>query len=373
MDARSFRLAILACVLLVSMGASYRTKNFVVTAPNARLAAEIGKAAEKYRHDLAVEWLGKAMPNWSSPCIMKVRVGENMGAGGATTFMFDHGEVFGWQMDIQGSHRRLLDSVLPHEITHMIMASRFRRPLPRWADEGVATSVEHISERTKYYRMLQRFLRSGRGISFSTMFAMTEYPSDVLPLYAQGFTAVDHLIRQGGRRKFMEFLDDGLRSNNWPRAIEAHYGYDNLVKFQNNWLAWVKKGCPSLESPRIAPAGSPRQLLASNDRRPQPGNTAPSQAAKSAALPATSSPPLQLASATGRLPRPLSNLIYRIPSSTRAQENTGENSHPHTVNGTRPVVAVNRFNQAGSTVVTQSARPQPVQKSQQVILQWRNR
>ena len=79
MDARHSRLAILAAILLVSMGASYRTKNFVVTAPSSQLAGEIGQAAEKYRKELAISWLGKAMPNWSSPCIMNVKVGEKSG------------------------------------------------------------------------------------------------------------------------------------------------------------------------------------------------------------------------------------------------------------------------------------------------------
>lgn len=369
MDARYFRLAVLAPVLLVSMGASYRTKNFVVTAPDARLAAEIGQTAEKFRHDLAISWLGKTMPNWSSPCIMNVRVGQNLGAGGATTFMFDRGEVYGWRMDIQGSHRRLLDSVLPHEITHMIMASRFRCPLPRWADEGAATSVEHISERTKYYTMLQQFLRSGRGISFSRMFAMTEYPADVLPLYAQGFTLADYLIRQGGRQKFIAFVDDGLRTKNWPQAITRHYRSENLAVLQNNWLAWVEKGCPALEPTRTAPSGSPDQLLAANSRSTRQPDRSPSR------LPTnpgqwkpTDTSPLRVASAAVRLPRPQPNLIFRIPAA--AQKNRQNSGDVHDVG---PVVAINRPSPATSPVVTQSARPQGVQQSRQIILELRNR
>ena len=371
MDARYFRLVTLAAVLLVSMGASHRTKNFVVTAPDARLAAEIGQTAEKFRHDLAVDWLGKAMPDWSSPCIMNVRVGRNLGAGGATTFMFDRGEVYGWRMDIQGSHRRLLDSVLPHEITHMIMATHFRRPLPRWADEGAATSVEHISERTKYYHMLQQFLRTGRGIRFSSMFAMSEYPADVLPLYAQGFTLADFLIRQGGRQKYVAFLDDGLRTQNWPQAISDHYSFENLAKLQNNWLAWVKKGCPALEPMRTVPAGSPDQLLAAKGRLPRLPDNSPSRVPTNPGQwKPTNTSPLQVVSASERLPRPQPNLIFRIPIAKKTQQNIND---AYDINDVGPVVAINRADPAESPVVTQSARPQPVQKSRQIILEWRNR
>ena len=243
MDARYIRTALIAVVLLASTGAAYRTKNFVVNAPDARLAAEVAQAAEKYRRDLAVSWLGEPMRDWASPCVTTVRVGQHMGSGGATTFMFDRGEVYGWRMSIQGSRQRLLDSVLPHEITHTILATHFRRPLPRWADEGAATSVEHISERKKYYQMLHQFLRNGRGIAFGDMFKMTEYPADVMPLYSQGFTLADFLIRQGGRRKYIAFVEDGLESGNWPQAITRNYNWRTVGELQNGWLAWVAKGC----------------------------------------------------------------------------------------------------------------------------------
>src|SRR5580698_1018932 len=94
MDARLARAAILAAAL-ASLGASYRTPNFVVTAPTQQMAEQIGQQAETYRRDLAVLWLAKPLPNWAQPCPITAQVAENLGAGGATSFMFDHGEVFG--------------------------------------------------------------------------------------------------------------------------------------------------------------------------------------------------------------------------------------------------------------------------------------
>jgi hypothetical protein len=271
MDARSLRAALLAVILLVASGASYRTPNFIIQTSDAQLAEQFGKAAEEYRKELAVSWLGQEMPEWSAPCPVTIHVGQNLGAGGETSFVFDRGEVFGWRMTIQGPAERILDSVLPHEITHMIFASHFRRPLPRWADEGAASSVEHDSERTKHQRMLQKFLRTGRGIAFNRMFAMTEYPRDVMPLYAQGYTVAEFLIQQGGRRKFVNYVADGLRDNNWSRATKQYYGIENLGALQNAWLAWVGQGFPSLEAgaPQIAEVPQPA-LVAVNDKRPRP-------------------------------------------------------------------------------------------------------
>jgi hypothetical protein len=269
MEARIRWAIFTAAMLLVSMGAQQQSANFIIETPDPGFAQLLSQTAERYRHDLAVEWLGQPMPNWSQPCVMNVQVGQYLGNGGSTTFVFDRGEVFNWRMTIQGNPQHILDSVLPHEITHMVFASHFRQPLPRWADEGGATSVEHASEKNKHRVMLNEFLRTGRGIAFNQMFAMTDYPADIMPLYAQGYSLAEFLIQSGGRRRYIEFLGDGLQGDDWPSAVRRHYGIQDLGALQNTWLAWVGQGMPPLrprpEQPQ--PAGA---TLAANERRPRP-------------------------------------------------------------------------------------------------------
>jgi hypothetical protein len=233
------------------------------------LAKEIGDRAEACRRELAIEWLGQELPPWNKPCPIHARVAPNLGAGGATSFVFDRGEVFGWKMNIQGSRERILDSVVPHEVTHTIFATHFRRPLPRWADEGACTTVEHRSEIAKQERMLIQFLKTRRGIAFSDMFVMKEYPRDVMPLYAQGHSLAQWMIESRGRKAFLDFLADGMQDENWPRAVREHYGFQGLAPLQNAWLDWVKQG-----RPRLTPTTSPIGQLASN-RQAAPRSTAP--------------------------------------------------------------------------------------------------
>lgn len=261
MEARLFR-AVLITAALVSLGASYRTPNFVINAPTERFAKEVGEAAETYRRELAEYWLGEELPRWSQPCPVTLDVGPQLGAGGATSFLFDRGEVYGWRMSIQGSEERILDSVLPHEVTHTIFASHFRQPLPRWADEGACTTVEHVSERAKQRRMLIEFLQTGRGIAFSDMFRMREYPPDVMPLYSQGYSLARFLIEQGGQRKYMQYIGDGLDSGDWTKTTERHYGFSDLASLQSSWLEWVQAGSPALDVSGIA----------NQESAPQPGN-----------------------------------------------------------------------------------------------------
>jgi hypothetical protein len=277
MDARVFRFVFRTAVVIgfaVSVGqgsnalaaAGYKTRNFTVSAATPQLAKEIGEAAEVWRKQLAVEWLGKEMPPWSKPCPINAKL--ESGAGGATSFIFDRGEVFGWKMDIQGSRERILDSVLPHEITHTIFASHFRQPLPRWADEGACTTVEHRSEIAKQERNLITYLKTGRGIPFRQMFAMKDYPSDVMPLYAQGHSTAQWLIESRGKAAFLEFLADGMQDENWERAVREHYGFNDLIAMQSSWNEWVKQGRPT-----ITPT-APSAVLASNTRPVRSPNAA---------------------------------------------------------------------------------------------------
>ena len=101
--------------------------------------------------------------------------------------------------------------------------------------------------------MLDQFLRTGRGIAFNQMFAMTEYPPDIMPLYAQGYSLAEFLIQIGGRRKYVEFLDDGLKGDDWSGAVQRHYGIKDLGALQNTWLAWVKQGAPFMRGRAALP------------------------------------------------------------------------------------------------------------------------
>ncbi len=235
--------AALAALFVCSTLAA-RAQNFTVTGASAAFNETVRQAAEQQRRELAVYWLGKELPRWARPCPIRLQVGPQLGAGGATSFVFDHGEVFNWQMSIQGSPERLVDSVLPHEITHTIFASHFRQPLPRWADEGACTTVEHASERGKMTRMLAEFLRTGRGIAFPQMFAMKEYPADVMPLYSQGYSLSRFLLEHDGPRQFVGFIGTGLQSSDWTGAVRQAYGYESLSHLQQSWLAWVRVGSP---------------------------------------------------------------------------------------------------------------------------------
>jgi hypothetical protein len=259
MDARLLRLAVFVPALLLltassslAAGYSYTTPNFVVNAPSAEFAKQVGDTAERYRAQLAREWLGHELPRWFRPCQVTITQVGQVGAGGATTFTFAAGQVFNWNMRVQGSAERILDSVIPHEVSHTIFASHFRRPLPRWADEGAASLVEHESERHRQLMLLRQVFNTPQRIPLPQLIAMKEYPSDmqsVLTLYAEGYSLADYLVQSGGKDRYLHFLQDA-HDRDWNYAIHTYYGLPDVGSLEQRWRDWVMAGSPEIPDSR---------------------------------------------------------------------------------------------------------------------------
>ncbi len=233
MAARRSLLLLLAVV--GSLGANYQSRNFSVEAPTPEIAQQVAQYAEYYRREKALQWVGQEMPSWPQPCPIRVTV-TGGGAGGATSFIYEQGQVLGQQMHIEGSLDRLLASVLPHEVTHTVFAHYYRRAVPRWADEGGAVLSEDEIERSKHDMFAWQIVNTpGRAIPLRRLFAMREYPHDVLCLYAEGYSVTSFLVSQSGRPTFLAFVGAGMREG-WDNAVRSYYHYNSVEELEQAWV-----------------------------------------------------------------------------------------------------------------------------------------
>jgi hypothetical protein len=270
-------LFVVLCTTAVQADERYQTENFDVYAPTKKLAEQFGKYAEMYRKEKALDWLGEEMPTWKKRCplVVEITPGRN---GGATTFTFSkRGGVTSQDMKIFGDTQQLLESVLPHEVTHTVFAHHFGRPVPRWADEGGSVLSENDNERLEHDIKCREFLNARRGIPLKHLFPMKDYPKDTIVLYAQGFSVSNYLIELGGsgldgRQKFLNFLETGMANDgrNWEAAIQKHYNVDSLDDLQADWIS-------SLKTPPVAKGRAADKLRAENtlasSERPKSRNT----------------------------------------------------------------------------------------------------
>ena len=252
------------------VGAVARGQNFIVSAPTPVMARALAAEAEYQRRVLAEKWLGKELPPWSKPCAIRSAPGLG-GNGGASTFTFDNDAdgkpaLKTAEIDLRGDFLTALNNTLPHEVTHAVLASYFGKPLPRWADEGVALLSESDDEQASHDTRARELLNAGRGVRLKVLLRMTEYPKDMAILYAQGHSVARFLVQQktgvpvlkdipnvgelfktggdSGQRRLTAFLLIGLDENtaaSWGKAAQAVYGFASVDALEEAWLAWLRE------------------------------------------------------------------------------------------------------------------------------------
>ena len=136
------------------------------------------------------------------------------------------------------------DSVLPHEMTHIIFREFIGEKvnLPLWMDEGVACSQEKstLNERLKVARNL-----ISQSI-YIDLNKLTEIKGTTLVVpqvfYAEAASSAVFLLDKYGKDKFLEFsraLRDGV---NWREALNNTYGFRDLHDMEAKWKEFFTGG-----------------------------------------------------------------------------------------------------------------------------------
>jgi hypothetical protein len=224
----------------LSPAASHRSAHFVVEAPDVATAGKIANAAERQLKEVAKQWLGRELPEWSEPCPITVTL-EASGIGGSSTFVYNEGRVERQEMHLEGSLERILGGVLPHEIAHVVLAHHFRRPFPRWADEGGATLAEGDLELAHYREKMAQILATPeRCIPLRDLFALKQYPRDIHAFYGVGFSISNYLVAVKGRRTFVDFVAAGM-DGDWDTAVKKHYGFKTVEELEQAWIVRLRQ------------------------------------------------------------------------------------------------------------------------------------
>lgn len=234
-------IVIFCFVQIAKADETFKTANFVVYAPTNQIAEQFGKMAEHHRKSKAVEWLGQEIPKWQKPCNIFI-IPELAGASGYTKFNYDfRGNYEVTEIRINGALNRLLENVLPHEITHIIFAHYFRFPVPRWADEGGAVFSENAIEHEIHDQICYHFLDTKKLIPLRRLFQLKEYNevNEIMIIYAEGYSISDYLIKQKDHKTFLAFVAAGMRGN-WDNATQIYYQLQSVEELEIVWLKHIK-------------------------------------------------------------------------------------------------------------------------------------
>jgi hypothetical protein len=224
------------------------TEHFSLAHYNEALAREVAARAEAARERilsaLSLEgWKGKARifvhrtqaeytartgePEWTGGYSKTVGAGPNASL-----------EVHSWQ-----TSPRLLTSVLPHEITHLVLYSNLPdiSRLPICLHEGFAVMMEPRF-RTEYFMdFLRRRLESQDFIPLAELLSRSDYPKDPEFFYAEGYALLEYLVQRKGFdaavRLFKNIAAKGEATPALLKAFEAN----SFTDLESQWKAWILK------------------------------------------------------------------------------------------------------------------------------------
>lgn len=76
----------------------------------------------------------------------------------------------------------------------------------------------------------------GRAIPLRRLFALKDYPSDVMALYAEGYSVANFLVGSSSRQVFLAFVAHGMSPQGWDSAVQTHYRYRSVEELEQAWM-----------------------------------------------------------------------------------------------------------------------------------------
>jgi hypothetical protein len=224
--------------------------NFRIHHADAALADSIARAAEATRESQARHWSGSMPRNWSPKCeidvyptavVFAAETKQAADSPGFSTMTSDGNAISGRRIRLRADHPDLLTAILPHEVTHVVLADLFpAQPVPRWADEGIAVLAEPQAEQERRLAELDRALQGGKVFTIESLMVRDCPEGEFWPLYyAQSISLTRFLVSQGKPAQFIDFLHRS-QSGAIEGELRKVYGIEGYADLQKRWLDHAK-------------------------------------------------------------------------------------------------------------------------------------
>jgi hypothetical protein len=205
---------------------------------------KMAQVVEDSRQNAYERWFGKAEDTWSPKCYLYLddsgkefkKAPKN--ARGYTS-AFQKGWNYHRYITVHSDDPDLVDTVLPHEITHAVMIGHFVDQLPTWADEGMAGIAQRRADFDDFHKLIGRYEHKGKLFSLQTLMEMEGYPDDDVDLfYAQSALLVEFLIKEKEPKVFVSLLREA-KKDGWAPALKQLYGFTSFEDLEKRWKNFV--------------------------------------------------------------------------------------------------------------------------------------
>jgi hypothetical protein len=235
------------------------SENFTVFAPaeptqetGQALAEDILARAEQYRKEIATYWFGEELPPSVGPTM--INVSFTRGEDAALTWAIDSPRRKYHTLYLSTSPDRAAADTLAHEMTHVVLATRFPYPnrLPPWLEEGAASRLDDPSRVNTRRQLLSWFLRTGNWPRLETVLNSETIDGKDQAAYAVAASLTDFLLSVRDKRALFEFGQRAAKSG-WDAALKQHYGIRDVSELQKAWQMWSSR--PSQTASQRAGSG----------------------------------------------------------------------------------------------------------------------
>jgi hypothetical protein len=215
------------------------------------VARAVASAAEATRAAQFGKWLpDEAPPGWTPRCdiylypsnhvMVQMSGGEpKAGSAAARPSRLVRGTMLQRKVNLAADDHQLIENTLPHEVSHVIVAELMGdRPLPLWANEGLAMLAETRRTRAIYRAIVRSYRRKGQLYPLKTLMTMATYPDFKQLYYGQSLSLVRFLLTRGDRSQLLSMLQAGVNES----SLRDYYGFAGFLGLQQAWLRWVEGG-----------------------------------------------------------------------------------------------------------------------------------
>ena len=149
----------------------------------------------------------------------------------------EDGKIASRRIDLRLDRDDAVRRVLPHEMTHVIMAEiMLRAKTPRWADEGMAMLADLPAKQSLHERDLSKALQSGDSFRLVALVGSSEYPThDQQIFYGESLSLTRFLVDRRSPATFVSFVQQAAEVG-YDAALRDRYGIRDVAELEKIWL-----------------------------------------------------------------------------------------------------------------------------------------
>lgn len=225
----------------------YEAENFTIFHHNEALAREVADAAEYNRESILntlklQPWKGKAIIYiYRTQAEYTAKTGQPEWTGGISQYTLNGGHISEPRIHSWQTSPRLLKSVLPHEITHLILGSNLPdfTFMPIALHEGFAVMMEPKYRQDYFLDFLHIRFKSQSFIPLADLLSFKSYPRDPEFLYAEGYAILKYLSEKKGMPAALSLIRNCTAAGSAEGNLVSAAAVRSLEELETDWKTWI--------------------------------------------------------------------------------------------------------------------------------------